>query len=164
MLDMIRPVQPCLTDVAGEGAAVGGANAVLVVDSYAAARRALGDLLRECGVPVLEASHGIEGLRLAREHAPALVVTELWPFFSGALLMMEALRAAPATRRIPVLVMTSQVGPECRARALTLGCVEYLEKPCAPEAVITAVRRALVGKVHVPGALLDRAVPAAAAV
>lgn len=150
MLEQIRPGQRYPLVATDDGDSGG---AVLVIDSYEAARQALANLLRESGIPVLEASHGIEGLRLAREHGPALVVTELWPFFSGTLQMMEQLRAAPATRRIPVLVMTSQVGPECRARALTLGCVEYLEKPCPPEKVMRAVRRALIGKVYRPSVL-----------
>lgn len=114
---------------------------ILIVDSYHGSRRALGDLLRESGYPVFEAPNGVDGLRLAREIVPALVLVALWPFFSSSVQMVERLRESPRTERTDVLVLTSAVSTQHRNRALAAGCAGFLEKPCDADGVLAEVRR-----------------------
>lgn len=116
---------------------------LLLVDSHDSARRALAALLRECGYSVLEAHNGMEGFRVARERHPELVIVDLWPFFSASVQMVERMRGTGAAAQIPVLVLTSVVSPEYRARALAAGCAGYLEKPSPAEVVLAEVRRIL---------------------
>lgn len=116
---------------------------VLLVDSYDTSRRALGAFLAEHGYRVLEARNGVEGLRVVREQVPTLIIVELWPFFSASLQMVERVRRGRGTAHVPVLVVTSAVRPEYRARALAAGCEGYLEKPCEPGRVLASVRRVL---------------------
>ncbi len=112
---------------------------LLLVDSYHSSRRALADLLRECGYSVIEVHNALEGLQLARERLPELVLVDPWPFVSASLQMIERLRASTPTEHIPVLVLTSSLSPQYRERARAAGCAGYLEKPCPPEAVLTEV-------------------------
>jgi two-component system, cell cycle response regulator DivK len=119
------------------------ARTLLVVDSYPAARQALADLLRESGYAVREAHNGMEGLRIARDAAPDLVLVDLWPFFSASVQLMERLRASRGSEPVPVLVVTSVVDAHHRDRALAAGCSGFLEKPCAPQAVLSEVQRIL---------------------
>ena len=115
--------------------------AILIVDSYNGSRRALADLLREAGYSVFEAPNGIEGLRIARETSPALMIADLWPFFSASVKMVEQLRVSPRTRTTEVLVLTSAVSTQHRNRALAAGCAGFLEKPCCAEDVLAEVSR-----------------------
>lgn len=119
--------------------------AVLIVDSYQGSRRALGDLLREHGYPVFEAVNGMEGLRIAREIRPALIVVDLWPFFSAGVQMLEHLRESLPTDRAEVLVLTSVVSVQHRDRAVAAGCAGFLEKPCGADHVLAEVRRIMGG-------------------
>lgn len=114
---------------------------ILVVDSYHASRRALGDLLRDADYSVFEAPNGIDGLRIAREIGPALLIVDLWPFFSASVQMVEQLRESPRTDTAEVLVLTSVVSPHHRNRALAAGCAAFLEKPCGGDDVLAEVRR-----------------------
>ena len=118
------------------------AETVLLVDSYAGSRRALADLLRECGYSVLEASNGLEGLQVAREARPCLVIVDLWPFFSASVQMVERLRSDDGAP-IQVLVLTSAVSTHHRDRALSAGCAGFLEKPCPADEVLAQVRRSV---------------------
>jgi CheY-like chemotaxis protein len=115
---------------------------ILVVDSHEESRRALTALFEECGYPVVEARDGIEGLHVARTRMPALVVVDLWPFFSASMQMMERLRRDADTRHIGVLILTSAVAAEQRA-AVVPGCAAYLEKPCEPVRILAEVTRLL---------------------
>jgi DNA-binding response OmpR family regulator len=72
-----------------------------------------------------------------------VVIVDVWPFYSAALQMMERLRAAETTTRIPVLVLTSAISADHRRRALGAGCAAYLEKPCGPERLWTQLHLAL---------------------
>lgn len=116
---------------------------VLVIDSYDSSREALSELLQEWGCTVLQVRNGVDGLRVARERHPELVIVDLWPFFSASLQMVERLRQSRSTRHIPVLVVTSAATPDYRIRALEAGCDAYLEKPCRADELQAQLRRVL---------------------
>jgi CheY-like chemotaxis protein len=52
-------------------------NRVLVIDDVGGVRRTIAAILRREGYEVLEAKDGQEGLAMAREHGPAIVITDL---------------------------------------------------------------------------------------
>jgi putative two-component system response regulator len=54
--------------------------------------------------------------------------------------VLEQLRAAPATRDIPVIFATAMDGDDDEARGLALGAVDYITKPLRPEIVRARVR------------------------
>lgn len=116
---------------------------VVLVDPYDSSRNALAVFLRDSGCEVLEAASGLEGILLLREVVPSIVIVDLWPFFSGALQMLEWLRANQRTRNVPVLIVTSTLSSEYRTRAQKVGCDGFLEKPCAPREVLAEVRHIL---------------------
>ena len=79
---------------------------VLVVEDDAALRGLLTDVLDHEGYTVLEAERGLQGLRLAQEHEPSLVLTDqTLPGMSG-LELLEELRAGEGTRHIPVVLIS----------------------------------------------------------
>ncbi len=80
----------------------------LVIDDQEADRYILTRMAGECGCAVVEAANGREGLRLARELHPDVVLLD-WsmPELSGRE-VIECLRSEPSTSRIPVIVITSQ--------------------------------------------------------
>lgn len=98
-------------------------------------------LLCHYGFDVLHAETGEDGLRLAREHLPDIVLADLMLPAMDGIEFCRALKAAPRTRRIPVLMLTARTEREFGARAREAGCDGFLEKPIGPVKVLRAVER-----------------------
>lgn len=81
---------------------------VLVVDDDAASRYLLKVVLSQANYDIAEAGGGLEGLRMARELSPALIVLDLVMDDLSGFEVLEQLSADPATRSIPVVIHTSK--------------------------------------------------------
>jgi signal transduction histidine kinase/CheY-like chemotaxis protein len=82
---------------------------ILIVDDDEISRYLVKGVLGNKGYRLLEARGGNEGLKLARETLPDLIVLDLsMPDVSG-FEVLDALKANSATREIPVVIYTSQV-------------------------------------------------------
>jgi len=116
---------------------------ILLVEDNPDNRTIYGTILRHVGYNVAEAGSGEEGLRLARELAPSLVLMDVaMPGIDG----WEAtriLKADPNTAGIPVVALTAHAMTEDRRRAEEVGCDGYLSKPIEPRRVVEEVRRLL---------------------
>ncbi|HEU0015968.1 MAG TPA: response regulator [Longimicrobium sp.] len=98
-------------------------------------------ILEHGGYDVLQAWDGEEGVRLARERLPAVILMDIaMPRINGWD-ATRLLRSDPATARIPVLALTAHVLPADRAMAEEIGYDGYLAKPIEPREVLAHVRR-----------------------
>ena len=84
------------------------APAVLVIDDDATARYFIKGVLSGASCDIAEAGGGMEGLRMARELTPALIVLDLIMDDLSGFEVLEQLKADPATRAIPVVIHTSK--------------------------------------------------------
>ena len=100
---------------------------ILIVDDSRFLRLANERALQKAGHQVISACDGEEGLRLAQEKLPDLVVLDMMlPKLPGEK-VLQALRADPQTARIPVMVLTSL--PQCNEHKLkSQGATEYFQK------------------------------------
>ena len=86
-------------------------------------------LQRRPEVKLLSAMQGDTGLQMAREHVPALILLDLHlPDMTGHDVLLR-LRAEPATRQTPVIVLSADATPGQIARLLSAGAHGYLTKP-----------------------------------
>jgi signal transduction histidine kinase/CheY-like chemotaxis protein len=81
---------------------------VLVIDDDATSRYLLKGVLSQSNYEMAEAGGGIEGLRMAHELSPALIVLDLVMDDLSGFEVLEQLSADPATRSIPVVIHTSK--------------------------------------------------------
>jgi CheY-like chemotaxis protein len=80
---------------------------VLIIDDEATARYILAKLLQDLPCIVRQAKNGTDGLRMAKEVLPDLILLDLnMPDISG-FTVLDQIRADPATRTIPVAIVTS---------------------------------------------------------
>ncbi len=100
---------------------------ILLVDDSKFLRRANELALARAGYGVLNAADGEEGLRIAREKIPDLIVLDMMlPRMPGPQLL-EALKKDPTTAHIPVVVLSSL--PQTNAAKLKhIGAAAYFEK------------------------------------
>ncbi len=82
---------------------------VLVIDDDETSRYLLESLLSNSGCSVLQARGGIEGLRMARQSGPGLIVLDLGMEDLGGFDVLEELKADARTTNIPVIIHTSKV-------------------------------------------------------
>ena len=83
------------------------------------------------GCHVYTARDGTIGVEIARRRKPDLIVMDLaMPRLNGWAATAE-LKQSPATRAIPILILSAVPASSHEARAA--GCAGYLAKPCLPE-------------------------------
>ena len=101
---------------------------ILLIEDESALQSALTKVLREEDYVVLSALDGETGLMLAKKELPSLILLDLvLPKKSGFSLLGE-LRKIPATRDIPVFILSNLEGSDNVEHALELGATTYLVK------------------------------------
>jgi two-component system cell cycle response regulator DivK len=119
---------------------------ILVIEDNERNLKLVRDVLRFAGYDVLEARSGEQGVALANESAPDLVLMDLQlPSMDGTQ-ALRLLRQNPRTREVPVVAVTAFAMKEDRDRALEAGFDGYLEKPISVRALPDQVRGFLDGK------------------
>ncbi|HET7228610.1 MAG TPA: response regulator [Longimicrobium sp.] len=100
-------------------------------------------ILEYFGFQVLEATDGEQGVRLARELRPDLVLMDISiPIIDGHE-ATRILKADPATASIPIIALTAHATEDDRALAAAAGCDAYIAKPGDPNHVAAEVMRLL---------------------
>ena len=113
---------------------------ILVVDDEPPLRLVLRRFLELSGYDVAEVGTGEEALERIRRDPPDLVFLDLQlPDRSGHSIL-EAIRAEPATRLLPVVMLTGLATSEQKVRAFELGVTDFLAKPFAPDELLPRVR------------------------
>jgi two-component system phosphate regulon response regulator PhoB len=102
---------------------------ILVIEDEADLQQLLDYNLKQAGHEVIAALRAEDGLRLASEHVPDLVVLDLMlPDLSGTE-VCKALKRNPKTRSIPVLMLTAKGEEIDRVLGFELGAEDYVVKP-----------------------------------
>ena len=110
---------------------------ILVIEDEAHIRRFLKISLEAHGMSVLEARLGSEGLTLAGEHRPQLVVLDLGlPDMDG----QEIIRRLREWSRMPILVLSVRDDEKEKVRALDAGANDYVTKPAGISELMARVR------------------------
>jgi two-component system cell cycle response regulator DivK len=119
---------------------------VLVVEDNPRNLKLARDVLRHAGFDVLEAACAEDGLTLAREHRPDVVLLDIQLPGMDGIEALGHLRADPATARMTVIALTAFAMKTDRQRFLEAGFDAYVEKPldihALPAQVVDAHERA----------------------
>jgi two-component system cell cycle response regulator DivK len=116
---------------------------VLLVEDNADNQEIYRLILTHHGFAVLQAWDGACGVKMARNHAPDLILMDLTMPLVDGLEATRMLKADPATAAIPIIALTAHAEIEDRAAAEAAGCVSFLAKPVTPGHVAVEVRRVL---------------------
>jgi len=113
---------------------------ILVVDDEAHIVQVLSLKLRNAGYDVLTAADGEEGVEVARQQRPDLVICDFqMPYMTGLELCRELARS-PATAPIPVLILTAR-GYALDDEDLAIGNIrKVLSKPFSPRGILEQVK------------------------
>jgi two-component system, cell cycle response regulator DivK len=119
-------------------------NVVLIIEDNEKNMKLARDLLQVKGYATLEAATGEEGVRLAKERKPDLVLMDIQLPGINGIEAFRQLRADPATAAIPVAALTASVTPTDRSEITRAGFDAFLGKPISIKEFLETVQR-LVG-------------------
>jgi two-component system, cell cycle response regulator DivK len=112
---------------------------ILLIEDNAHNRYLVTFLLQARGWEIVHAENGPEGLALAEQIDPVLVLLDIQLPGMDGYAVARALRSNTKFDTIPIVAVTSYAMPGDRERCVESGCTGYLEKPIDPETFAQAV-------------------------
>ena len=103
--------------------------AVLIVEDDAALRKVLTDKLTDEGFTVWGAVNGEEGLKLAEEKHPSLVLLDIFMPIMDGVTMLSKLRSKSAWgKHVTVLILTNSIDAQTISKVSGLGATDFMIK------------------------------------
>ncbi len=119
---------------------------ILYIEDDHASRRLVERVLTSRGYEVLVATEGLEGINLAREQKPQLILMDInLPNMDGREITTR-LRSLPNFSNVPIVALTANISAGSRELALAAGCTGFMTKPIDVATFPADVERFLQGK------------------
>ena len=116
---------------------------ILIVEDNEKNRKLARDILQFHGYRTVEADSGEEGVRLALEAPPSLILMDIQLGRMNGIDALKHLRATPVTADIPVAAVTASVMQQDRAMIMDAGFDAYVSKPISLKEFLDTVRTLL---------------------
>ncbi len=116
---------------------------ILITEDNEKNRKLMREVLKVTGYQILESETAEEGIRLAQEARPALILMDLQLPGMDGIAALETLRADPRTTRIPVIAVTASAMTHHRPQILAAGFDGYQTKPLHVKEFLQVVREVL---------------------
>jgi two-component system cell cycle response regulator DivK len=116
---------------------------ILVVEDNDNNRLLIRDVLQATGYRVVEAENAEDGLRMAAEQRPALILMDIQLPGMNGMEALQRLRADLTTRAIPVIAVTASAMTQDRRQILAAGFDGYQAKPISVKDLLRSVREML---------------------
>jgi CheY-like chemotaxis protein len=115
---------------------------ILVVEDQDSIRRMIEALVQARGYQVTAVSSGAKAIDVAMTDPPDIVLLDLnLPGQYDGFDVCQRLRNDPATRLVPVVIISAMDDDESRARATAAGATAYYTKPFSPIALLKEIDR-----------------------
>jgi two-component system, cell cycle response regulator DivK len=105
-------------------------------------------ILQAKSYEVLQARSGEDGIHLAEQSRPDLILLDIQLPEMDGYEVAKRLRSNPGLAKTPIVALTSYAMAGDREKALSSGCDGYIEKPINPETFITQM------EAHLPSSML----------
>ena len=119
---------------------------ILIIEDNEKNRKLCRDVLNVKGYSTIESETAEEGLKLAREKSPSLVLMDIQLPGMDGITAMKQLRAAPETAQIPVIAITASAMTHNRTTMLAEGFDGYQTKPISLKDFLAEVQRVLAAR------------------
>ena len=101
---------------------------ILFIEDESALQRAVIQVMSDQGFKILSAYDGEEGLRVAKEEKPDLILLDLVLPKKDGFEVLKELKASQETSKIPIAILSNLEGSQDVMRAMELGSTTYLVK------------------------------------
>jgi len=113
---------------------------VLVVEDTEDNRQIIRDLLTSAGYEMIEAVNGEQGVAMAAEHRPDLILMDIQLPVLDGYEATRRIKANPALRHIPIIAVTSYALSGDEEKTREAGCDAYVAKPFSPRLLLAKLR------------------------
>ena len=116
---------------------------ILLVEDQEDGRRIVRDLLAASDYALIEAKTGEEGLALAEQERPDLILMDIQLPGLDGYEVTRRIKANPTLNHIPIIAVTSYALSGDEQKAYAAGCDDYVAKPFSPRALMAKIREYL---------------------
>ena len=116
---------------------------LLLVDNQEIVLNAAEAALKKEGYAIFKARNGAEGLKIATQLQPQLIITDIVMPRMDGIEMFKALRANNYIANTPVIALSAKSAAEEEYKLLEMGFFDFIAKPINPTRLLARVRRAL---------------------
>ncbi|MGE5202545.1 MAG: response regulator [Acidobacteriota bacterium] len=116
---------------------------ILVVEDTEDNRQIIRDLLTSAGFEMIEAVTGEEGVAMAAQHKPDLILMDIQLPVIDGYEATRRIKAIPELKAIPVIAVTSYALAGDEQKTRDAGCDGYVAKPFSPRQLLAKVREFL---------------------
>jgi two-component system, cell cycle response regulator DivK len=114
---------------------------ILIIEDNEKNRKLIRDLLQVKGYQTIDTETAEDGLKLAEEKTPALILMDIQLPGMDGITAMKQLKAAPKTNRIPIVAITASAMTHNRQTMLAEGFDGYQTKPLSLKEFLADVER-----------------------
>ena len=112
---------------------------ILIIEDDPSVLRATSYILEKEGYEVLSAQNGLEGLKMAKDSNPDLLLLDVMLPGIDGFEICHSLRGEPATADLPILMFSAKGQESDKATGLKVGADEYITKPVDREVLLSKV-------------------------
>jgi two-component system cell cycle response regulator DivK len=116
---------------------------ILIIEDNEKNRKLVRDVLQVKGYQTIESETAEDGLKLALERSPALILMDIQLPGMDGITALKQIRADPATKQIPVIAVTASAMTHNRQTLSAEGFDGYQTKPISLKDFLGEVRRVL---------------------
>ncbi len=99
--------------------------------------------LKQEGFDVIKAEDGVEGIEMAREHNPNLILLDIMMPKMDGLEVVERIREDSKLKRIPIIFLTARGDEKTEVEGLDKGGDDYITKPISTTKLISRIKAVL---------------------
>lgn len=114
---------------------------ILIVDDDAKTRKLLRAMLQNSGYEIIEAENGEQGIKLAKENIPDLILMDIEMPVMDGMSAFKVIRADESTKNIPVIALTSYAMKGDKEKFLAEGFDNYISKPIDVKEFLKIVKK-----------------------
>jgi len=119
---------------------------ILIIEDNEKNRKLARDVLQVKGFKTIESESAEEGLELARDQSPALILMDIQLPGMDGIMAMKQLKAEPKTKNIPIIAITASAMTHNRQTMLAEGFDGYQTKPISLKDFLGEVERVLAAR------------------
>ncbi|HEX2542919.1 MAG TPA: response regulator [Caldimonas sp.] len=120
-----------------------GSKTILIVEDNEKNMKLVRDILRHKGYATIEATTGGDGVRLARERRPDLILMDIQLPDMNGIEALARIRQDHALDRVAVIAVSASVMPDDQQKIVASGFEAFVTKPINLKAFIDTVQRHL---------------------
>jgi two-component system sensor histidine kinase/response regulator len=116
---------------------------ILIVDDEPALRIGLSSIIKRHGYDVFTAENGSEGIKMAKEVKPDIILSDIMMPSLNGFEMRRAMSSDPQLSSIPFIFLTARTGATDRIAGIRDGADDYVTKPYVPDELLARIESVL---------------------